>query len=58
MQIIDVLIVSYLSTNCREDVEQWFNRRLFSHYLAIYIYATFIATPEINKYLKKLIIPF
>ena len=36
--------VSYLSTNCREDVEQWLNRRLSSHYLAIYIDATFIAT--------------
>ena len=36
--------MSYLSTNCREDVEQWLNRRLSSHYLAIYIDATFIAT--------------
>ena len=36
--------VSYLSTNCREDVEQWLNRRLSSHYLAIYIDATFITT--------------
>ncbi len=44
MQFIDVLIVSYLSTNCHEDVEQWLNRRHSSHYLAIYIDATFIAT--------------
>nr|WP_314698244.1 transposase [uncultured Prevotella sp.] len=36
--------VSYLSTNCREDVERWLNRRLSSHYLAIYIDATFIDT--------------
>ena len=36
--------VSYLSTNCRKDVEQWLNRRLSSHYLAIYIDATFITT--------------
>ena len=36
--------VSYLSTNCREDVEQWLNRRLSSYYLAIYIDATFITT--------------
>ena len=35
--------MSYLSTNCREDVEQWLNRRLSSHYLAIYIDTTFIA---------------
>jgi len=36
--------VSYLSTSCREDVDQWLNRSLYSHYLAIYIDATFIAT--------------
>ena len=33
-----------MSTNCREDVEQWLNGRLSSHYLAIYIDATFIIT--------------
>ncbi len=33
-----------MSTNCREDVERWLNRRLSSHYLAIYIDATFIDT--------------
>ena len=36
--------VSYLSTSCREDVDQWLNHSLYSHYLAIYIDATFIAT--------------
>ena len=36
--------VSYLSTSCREDVDQWLNRSLSSHYLAVYIDATFIAT--------------
>ena len=36
--------VSYLSTSCREDVDQWLNRGLSSHYLAVYIDATFIAT--------------
>ena len=36
--------VSYLSTSCREDVDQWLNRSLYSHYLAVYIDATFIAT--------------
>ena len=35
--------VSYLSTSCREDVDQWLNRSLSSHYLAVYIDATFIA---------------
>ncbi len=34
--------VSYLSSSCREDVEQWVNCSLFSHSLAIYIEATFI----------------
>ena len=36
--------VSYLSNSCREDVEKWLNRWLSSHYPAIYIDATFIAT--------------
>ena len=36
--------VSYLSNSCREDVDQWLNRWLSSHYLAVYIDATFIAT--------------
>ena len=36
--------VPYLSTSCREDVDQWLNRGLSSHYLAVYIDATFIAT--------------
>ena len=36
--------VSYLSNSCREDVEKWLNRCLSSHYLAVYIDATFIAT--------------
>ena len=36
--------VSYLSTSCREEVDQWLNRGLSSHYLAVYIDATFIAT--------------
>ncbi len=31
--------VSYLNTNCREDVEQWLNRPFYSHYLAVYINA-------------------
>ena len=35
--------VSYLSNSYREDVEQWLNRFLPSHYLAVYIDATFIA---------------
>ena len=58
MQFINVLIVSYLSTNCREDVEQWLNRRLSSHYLVIYIDTTFIATHRDKQVLKKLIISF
>ena len=36
--------VSYLSTSCREDVDKWLKRSLSSHYLAVYIDATFIAT--------------
>ena len=36
--------VSYLSNSCREDVDKWLNRSLSSHYLAVYIDATFIAT--------------
>ena len=33
----------YLSNSCREDVEKWLNCWLSSHYLAVYIDATFIA---------------
>ena len=36
--------VSYLSNSCREDVDKWLKRSLSSHYLAVYIDATFIAT--------------
>ena len=36
--------MSYLSNSCREDVGQWFNGPLSSHYSAVYIDATFIAT--------------
>ena len=36
--------VSYLSNTCREDVDKWLKRSLSSHYLAVYIDATFIAT--------------
>lgn len=50
--------VSYLGTDYREDVEQWLNCRLSSHYLAIYIDATFIAIRRDKHVLKKLIIPF
>lgn len=36
--------VSYLANGCRDDVEQWLCRDLSSHYLAVYIDATFIST--------------
>ncbi|WP_371533647.1 transposase [Prevotella nigrescens] len=36
--------MSYLSNSCREDVGQWFNGPLSSHYSAVCIDATFIAT--------------
>ena len=36
--------VSYLANSCRDDVEQWLCRGLSSHYLAVYIDATFIST--------------
>lgn len=36
--------VSYLSNHCRKDVESWFKRKLSSHYLVVYIDATFINT--------------
>lgn len=36
--------VSHLANSCREDVEVWLSRHLYSHYLAVYIDATFIAT--------------
>lgn len=36
--------VSHLANRCREDVESWLCRRLSSHYLVVYIDATFIAT--------------
>ena len=36
--------VSYLANGCRDDVEQWLYRDLSSHYLAVYIDATFIST--------------
>lgn len=36
--------VSHLANSCREDVEVWLSRHLSSHYLAVYIDATFIAT--------------
>ena len=36
--------VSSLAGSCREDVEQWLHRGLSSHYLAVYIDATFIST--------------
>ena len=36
--------VSYLSNTCRADVDKWLKRSLSSHYLAVYIDATFIAT--------------
>lgn len=47
--------VSYLSSSCREDVEQWVNRSLFSHSLAIYFHLPLV---EINRFLERLIIPF
>ena len=36
--------VSHLASSCREDVERWLCRSLSSHYLAVYIDATFIST--------------
>lgn len=36
--------VSYLTNSCREDVNQWLERRLNARYLAVYIDATFIST--------------
>ena len=36
--------VSHLAGSCREDVEQWLGRSLSSHYLVVYIDATFIST--------------
>ncbi|WP_307767018.1 transposase [Prevotella nigrescens] len=33
-----------MSNSCREDVGQWFNGPLSSHYSAVCIDATFIAT--------------
>ena len=36
--------VSHLAGSCREDVERWLCRSLSSHYLAVYIDATFIST--------------
>ena len=36
--------VSYLANSCRDDVEKWLCRNLSSHYLAVYIDATFIST--------------
>ena len=44
--------VSYLSNSCREDVDQWLNRWLSSHYLVVYIDATFIATRR-GKHVSK-----
>ena len=45
--------VSYLSNSCREDVDQWINRSLSSHYLAVYIDATFIATRKDKQVSKE-----
>ena len=45
--------VSYLSNSCREDVDQWLNRSLSSHYLAVYIDATFIATRKDKQVSKE-----
>ena len=45
--------VSSLSSSCREDVDQWVNHSLFSHSLAIYIEATFIATRRDKQVSKK-----
>jgi len=36
--------VSHLASSCRDDVERWLGRSLSSHYLAVYIDATFIST--------------
>ena len=36
--------VSHLAGSCRDDVERWLGRSLSSHYLAVYIDATFIST--------------
>lgn len=36
--------VSHLAQSCREDVESWLCRELSSHYLVVYIDATFIPT--------------
>ena len=36
--------ISHLAGSCREDVERWLCRSLSSHYLAVYIDATFIST--------------
>ena len=36
--------VSHLAISCRDDVERWLSRSLSSHYLAVYIDATFIST--------------
>ena len=36
--------VSHLAGSCRDDVERWLGRSLSSHYLAVYIDATFVST--------------
>ncbi|WP_459964989.1 IS256 family transposase, partial [Prevotella falsenii] len=45
--------VSYLSNSCREDVERWLCRDLSSHYLAVYIDATFISTRRDRRVSKE-----
>lgn len=45
--------VSKLSSCCREDLQEWLNRDLDSHYLALYIDATFIATKRDKRVSKE-----
>ena len=45
--------VSHLAKSCREDVELWLGRDLSSHYLAVYIDATFISTRRDGKVSKE-----
>ena len=45
--------VSHLARSCREDVELWLGRDLSSHYLAVYIDATFISTRRDGRVSKE-----
>ena len=47
--------VSHLAISCRDDVERWLGRSLSSHYLAVYIDATFVSTRRDRQVSKEVV---